>query len=209
MLKPTQGSGFSCSVPQPARTARKTCLSHTNTLLMPRVLVSQGTDHDQTWRAYAPLVVGSSLPSLRVVDGLCLKVSLGTWGPDPVMYQLFAIQNRTSFPIRKNDPEMGDAPTSQARPRDTDQLQPSNLAGRSLSLVEHTLSNFGGDPYPVRRTRGSGEVLRAKITFFLVSAAIRNDPSLPTALLAGVSTTKGNFVLFSVFRSHNNPPEDF
>ena len=106
---------------------------------------------NQTWRTYGALRWEFSLPSLRAGGGLCLEVSPGAWGPDPVMYQLFAIQNRTSFPIRKNDPEMGDAPTSQARPRDTDQLQPSNLAGRSLSLVEHTLSNFGGDPCPVRR----------------------------------------------------------
>ena len=28
VLKTTQGSGFSCSVPNPARTARKTCFSH-------------------------------------------------------------------------------------------------------------------------------------------------------------------------------------
>ena len=32
---------------------------------------------------------------------VCLEISLGTWGPDPVLYQLFAIQNRRSFPIRK------------------------------------------------------------------------------------------------------------
>ena len=29
VLKPTQGSGFACSVPKPARTAKKTCFSHT------------------------------------------------------------------------------------------------------------------------------------------------------------------------------------
>ena len=46
---------------------------------------------------------------------------------------------------------MGQAPTSQARPRDTDHLRPPNLAARTLSLVEHTLSKFGGDPCPVRR----------------------------------------------------------
>ena len=39
------------------------------------------------------------------------------------------------------------------RPRDTDHLlvRPSNLAARTVSLVEHTLSKFGGDPCPVRR----------------------------------------------------------
>ena len=42
-----------------------------------------------------------------------------------------------------------------------------------------------------------------KNPFFLVEAAYRNDPSSPTALLAGFSTMKGYPVLFSVFQSHN------
>ena len=45
---------------------------------------------------------------------------------------------------------MGQAPTSKARPRDTDHLRPSNLAARTLSIVEHILSKFDGDPCPVR-----------------------------------------------------------
>ena len=42
----------------------------------------------------------SSLPSLRAVrvGGLCLEILHGTWGPDPVLHQFFAIQNRRSFP---------------------------------------------------------------------------------------------------------------
>ena len=52
---------------------------------------------------------------------------------------------------QKIDTELGQAPTSQARRRDTDHLRPSNLAARTLSLVGHTLSKFGGDPCPVRR----------------------------------------------------------
>ena len=54
------------------------------------------------------------------------------------------------------------------------------------------------------KTRGSGEVLCANSTFFLVYAANRNDPSIPTALLAGLSTMKGKPVLFSVFWDDNN-----
>ena len=46
---------------------------------------------------------------------------------------------------------MGQAPTFQARTRDTDLLRPSNLAARTLSIVENTLSKFGGDPFPLRR----------------------------------------------------------
>ena len=56
------------------------------------------------------------------------------------------------------------------------------------------------------RIRGSGEVLGAKSTFFLVWALNRNDPSLPTALLTGFSTMKGNPVLFSVFWNDNSWP---
>ena len=52
---------------------------------------------------------------------------------------------------QKVDTELCQARTSQARPRDTDHLRPSNLAERTLSLVEHTRSKFGGEPCPVRR----------------------------------------------------------
>ena len=151
-VETTQGPGFSCYVPQPAGTAKKTCFFRTQRLTdatNPR----HGTNHNQTWRAYAPLNVEFSLPSLRAVGGLCLDLSLGTWGPDPVLYQPFAIQNRRSFPIRKKLCTNGSGSHAQSeRPRDTDHLlRPSNLAARTLSLVEHTLSKFGGDPYPVRR----------------------------------------------------------
>ena len=79
---------------------------------------------------------------------MCLEVLLETWGPDPVLYQLFAIQNRL-FPIGKKYIELGQA---HARPRDTDDLvRPSNLAARTLRLVEDTLSKFGRDPCSVRR----------------------------------------------------------
>ena len=46
---------------------------------------------------------------------------------------------------------MGQAPTPQARPRVTAHLQPSNLAARTLNLVEHTLFTFCRDPCPVSR----------------------------------------------------------
>ena len=93
----------------------------------------------------------SSLPSLRAVGGLCLEVSLGTQGPDPVLCQLCAIQNRSCFRSENNHPEMGQAPTSQASPRDTDHLRPSNSAAKILSVVENSLSKFDGDPCPMRR----------------------------------------------------------
>ena len=121
VLKPTPGSGFSRSVVQ----QRKNVLFALSTLPLPRVLASQDTGHHKSWRAYAPLSLESSLPSVRAVGGLCLEVSLGTWGPDPILYQL------------KNDLEMGQAPTSQARPHNPDHLRPSNLAATTLRLVDH------------------------------------------------------------------------
>ena len=38
---------------------------------------------------------------LRAVGGPFLEVSLGTWGPDPVLYQLFAVQIRKSISDQK------------------------------------------------------------------------------------------------------------
>ena len=55
------------------------------------------------------------------------------------------------FRSEKKHPEIGQAPTSQARPRDADHLRPSNLAGRTINIVEHTISKFGGDRCPVNR----------------------------------------------------------
>ena len=52
---------------------------------------------------------------------------------------------------QKVDTEMGQAPTSQARPRQTDHLRSSNFAARTLRSVEHTPSKSGHDPCPERR----------------------------------------------------------
>ena len=104
-----------------AACTRKNVLFAHSASPLPRILASQGADHDQTWRVCGPLSVESSPPSLRAVDGLCLKVSLGTWEPDPVLDQLFANTEQEVFPLGKKIPgsaEMGQAPTSQARPRD-------------------------------------------------------------------------------------------
>ena len=56
---------------------------------------------------------------------------------------------------QKNDTELGQTPTSQARPRDTDHLRPSNLAARALRSVEHTPSKFGHDRWLVWRQLGA------------------------------------------------------
>ena len=46
----------------------------------------------------------------------------------------------------KNDIERGQAPTSQARSRDTDHLRPSNLAARILSWWSIHSPKIGHDP---------------------------------------------------------------
>ena len=91
-----------------------------------------------------------SLLSLKAVGGLCLKVSLRTMGL--THFCINVLRCRTQDRVdQKETSKMGQAPRSQARPQDTDHLRPSHLAVRTLNLVEHTLSTFGGNPCPVRR----------------------------------------------------------
>ena len=92
------------------------------------------------------------MPSFRAVGGPCLEVSLGMWERDPDLDQFFFRSKMTSCSeSQKVDTALGQTPASQARPRDTDHLRPSNLAARTLRSVEHKLSKFGHDPCPVRR----------------------------------------------------------
>ena len=80
-----------------------------------------------------------------------LEVSFGTWEPDPVLYMFFRSEMTFCSVWQNVDTELGQAPASQARPRDTDHLRPSYLAARTLRSVEHTPSSFGHDPCAVRR----------------------------------------------------------
>ena len=98
---------------------------------------------------------------MRAVGGHCLEVSLGAWGPDPFLDHFFLMGNNLLFCSKKVYTEVGQAPTFQAGPRDTDHLRPSNLAARSLSLVEHTLSKFGDDPCPMRQ--GSVAAVKCRV----------------------------------------------
>ena len=130
---------------------------------------------------------------------------LGRGGLTQFCTNLLRYRTGDHFRSEKNHPEMGQAPTSQARPRDTDHMRPSNSAARTLSFVEHTISKFGGDPCPVRRgLAAAGKCYVRKARFFLcVWAADRDDPSLQMAHLAGFSTMKGKPVLFPVFGYNN------
>ena len=91
----------------------------------PRALASQATEYGKTWKEYAPLALESSLPRFRVVGNLCLEVSLGTWEPAHFCAKRFRSEMTSCSVSRKNDTEMGQAPTSRARPRNLDHLRPS------------------------------------------------------------------------------------
>ena len=137
---------------------------------------------------------------------MCLEVSPGTWGADPVPHQRFATQNRRSS--EKCHPDISQAPTSQARSRDKEHLRPSSLAARALSFMKHTLPKFDGDVCAVRQgITADVKCFVRKERFSLVYAANRNDPSIPTALQAGFSTMKKNAVLFSVISCDNHWPD--
>ena len=120
-----------------------------------RVLASQGTDHDQIWGVYAPLSVESSLPCLRAVGDLdyVSRYRLGRRGLTQFCINFLrcdrnkVIQKSGRLPR----PEVGQTPTS--RPRISRHGPPtaSNLAARTLSLAERTLSKLCRDPCPVRR----------------------------------------------------------
>ena len=106
---------------------------------------------------------------------------------------------------------MGQAPTSQARPRDADHLlvRPSNLAAKTLSLVEHTLSKLGGDPCPVRRGLAAAvKCYVRKARFFLCRQRTEITHHYRRyCSRVSVSTMKGKPVLFSVFEYDNCWPQ--
>ena len=106
---------------------------------------------------------------------------------------------------QKLDTDMGQAPTFQARPRDTDHRRPSNLAASALRSVEHAPSKFGHDSFPVRR--GLVAAVKyccvRKALFFLLSgqAVEQNKRSQNVVWVSTPQRRKP--VLLSVFRSHN------
>ena len=132
------------------------------------------------------------------------EVSLGTWEPDPVLIIFFRSQMTSCSVSQKVGTELGQAPTSQARPRDINHLRPSNLAARTLHSVEHISSTFGYDPCPVRQGLVAA-VKRCvrKARFFAVREQNKGNQSL-----VWVSTPqRGKSFLFSVFQSHNCWPK--
>ena len=165
---------------------------------------------------------------------------LGRGGLTQFCINFLRYMTRRHFRSEQSHPEMGQTPTSQANPQDTDHLRPSHLAAGTLSLVEHTLSTFRGDAFPMRRRLVAAVICyvrkarsffrrqRSQMTrhyrefwygegktcfvFCCVECNVRKSrsflhrqraettPSLPTALLAGLSTTERKSVLLLCFQ---------
>ena len=134
---------------------------------LPRVIASQGTDHDKTWRAYAPLSWESLLPTLRAVGRLYLVVLLETWEPDPfldifsdgkwplVLYHKKLIQNSVRPPRYKRGPE---TPTTYVWP------SKRGIEGSTSVSEAYTLQVLSWSVPSEARTRGSSQVQCAKKT---------------------------------------------
>ena len=87
VLKPASSAvGSDGSFPVAAYTRKNVLFTH-RTSPLPRVLASQGTDHDKTWRVYAPL------SKLRVFDvkfegrrwAASRGIKLETWESDSLL----------------------------------------------------------------------------------------------------------------------------
>ena len=97
---------------------------------------------------------------------------------------------------QKNDPELGQPPRSQ-QDLETDYPleRPSNLAARTLSLAEHTLSKLSGDPCPVRRGIVAAVkcyVRKARFVRFCSTEREKPEP------FVGFNTTQGKICLGKV-----------
>ena len=110
------------------------------------------------------------------------------------------------FVPRKVDTELGQALTSQARPRHTDHLRLSNLAARALRSVEHTPSKFSHDPCPVRRGLVAAVMCCVrKARFFRCPGRLWSRTNEARASCGFQHRRKP--VLFSVFLSHYCRPK--
>ena len=210
--KTKQVTPFGCWNPYEALASLVLCNRSRNIVLfanspspLPQVLALQDMRRHQTLRAYAPLSWASSVPRFRGVGSLCLEVWPGTWDPDPFLdYQyFFLIENDLLFGNKTVDGELGQTPTSQGIPRDTDDTRPSNLAASTLSFVEHTLTMYASDPIPARRR------FVAALTFFVRKVRFNFVGSNQKWLITthGFTTIKKNLVLVSIFWNDNNWPQ--
>ena len=161
-------------------------------------------------------------------------------GPDPFLYQRICDAEHKTVFYQKNTSRNGSG--SQVSSETSRHRSPT--AAGTLSLVEHTLSTFRGDPFPVRRRLVAAVICyvrkarsffrrqRSQMTqhyrrhcsrvrygngkncfvFCFVECCVRKSrsclhrqraettPSLPTALLAGLSTMEGKSVFLLCFQ---------
>ena len=125
---------------------------------------------------------------------LRLEVSFGTLEPDPVLYFVFRSEMASCSVSPNVDTELGQAPTSQARPRDTDHLRPTKLAARTLHSVKHAASKFGHDPCPVRRGLVAAVKCCVKSTFFRCPGTEQAKPDPCVGF--NTTTGKARFVFY-------------
>ena len=127
----------------------------------------------------------------------------------PTHFCIYFWRYRRSVPIgKKGGADMGQARMSQARTRDTDDLRSSNLAAWTLRSVEHTPSNFGRDPWPVRQGLVAAVKCSVRKTrnFCCPRAGCGTEKQKPEPCV-GFNTTKADTCLFCVFRSHKCLPQ--
>ena len=103
----------------------------------------------------------------------------------------FLIGNDLLFCIAKAYTELGQAPMSQARPRDTDHLRPANLAARTLPLVEQKPSKFGHNPCPARPGLGAAVKCCARKARFFRCPGRLWDRTREARALCGFQNHKG------------------
>ena len=130
---------------------------------------------------------------MRAVGDLWLEVSLRTCGRDPFLDNFFCSQMTCSV-SQKVGAELGQAPTSQARPGDTDHLRPSNLAARTLRSVEHTPSKFGHDPCRVRRDSSLQSSVACEKDFFALSGQAVEQSKKPEPCVGFITGGETCFV---------------
>ena len=111
-----------------------------------------------------------------------VEVSFGRGGLTHLCIIFFRSEMTSGSVSQKVDTEIGPPPTSEAIPRDTDNLRPSKVVARTVRPVEHTPSKFGHDPCRVNRglvVAAKCCVRKARFFFFAVWAAFGTEQGKP------------------------------
>ena len=120
---------------------------------------------------------------------------------------IILFRSEMTYSVSQNvDTEMAPAPTSQAKPRDTDHLRPSNLAARTLRSVEHAPSKFGYDPCLVRRGLVAAVTCCVRKNIYSPSGQVLEQNKRSQSLVWVSTPQMGKTLSFSVFRCQNCRP---